>query len=533
MAAVTTIILLAASAIGVFAQEEVQQNQLKFGRLLRLIDGYYVDSVNINQITEKAIVNILSELDPHSVYMSKDEVAKMNEPLVGNFEGIGITFNIFKDTLLVTTTVAGGPSEKVGLRAGDRIVEVDNKNIAGIGLKNSDVFDMLRGNKGTQVNLKVLRKNEPGLLDFTIIRDKIPINSLDAGYMLDDATGFIKLNKFSATTTEEFTTAMKELKKQKFQNLILDLRGNGGGYLNSAVEISGQFLDNNQLVVYTSGINEPRKDYNAGSAGEFKKGKLVILVDEGSASASEIVAGAVQDWDRGIIIGRRTFGKGLVQKPFYLTDGSMVRLTTAHYYTPSGRCIQKPYDEGLDEYRKDYQHRLSSGEMFNADSIRFSDSLRFNTLINKRTVFAGGGVMPDIFVPIDTSSHYGYINRLRRNNIIYNYTLDYIDKNREQIKSKYPQFKDFDTKFSVSDDIIAGIVENGVKEGIEKNAESLEFSKNDMKREVKALLARDLYERDAFYKVYLKEDKEILKALEVIRNQKDYNSILVTTHVKQ
>ena len=533
VAAITTIILLAASAIGVFAQEEVQQNQLKFGRLLRLIDGYYVDSVNINQITEKAIVNILSELDPHSVYMSKDEVAKMNEPLVGNFEGIGITFNIFNDTLLVTTTVAGGPSEKVGLRAGDRIVEVDSKNIAGIGLKNSDVFDMLRGNKGTQVNLKVLRKNEPGLLDFTIIRDKIPINSLDAGYMLDDATGFIKLNKFSATTTEEFTTAMKELKKQKVQNLILDLRGNGGGYLNSAVEISGQFLENNQLVVYTSGINEPRKDYNAGSAGEFKKGKLVILVDEGSASASEIVAGAIQDWDRGIIIGRRTFGKGLVQKPFYLTDGSMVRLTTAHYYTPSGRCIQKPYDEGLDEYRKDYQHRLSSGEMFNADSIQFADSLKFNTLINKRTVFAGGGVMPDIFVPIDTSSHYGYINRLRRNNIIYNYTLDYIDKNREQIKSKYPQFKDFDSKFSVSDDIIAGIVENGVKEGIEKNEESLEFSRNDMKREVKALLARDLYERDAFYKVYLKDDKEILKALEVIRNQKDYNSILVTTHIKQ
>ena len=533
MAAITTIVLLAASAIGVFAQEEVQQNQLKFGRLLRLIDGYYVDSVNINQITEKAIVNILSELDPHSVYMSKDEVAKMNEPLVGNFEGIGITFNIFKDTLLVTTTVAGGPSEKVGLRAGDRIVEVDNKNIAGIGLKNNDVFNMLRGNKGTQVNLKVLRKNEPGLLDFTIIRDKIPINSLDAGYMIDDATGFIRLNKFSATTTEEFTTAMKELKKQKVQNLILDLRGNGGGYLNSAVEISGQFLENNQLVVYTSGINEPRKDYNAGSAGEFKKGKLVILVDEGSASASEIVAGAVQDWDRGIIIGRRTFGKGLVQKPFYLTDGSMVRLTTAHYYTPSGRCIQKPYDEGLDEYRKDYQHRLSSGEMFNADSIQFSDSLKFNTLINKRTVFAGGGVMPDIFVPLDTSSHYAYINRLRRNNIIYNYTLDYIDKNREQIQSKYPQFKDFDTKFNVSDDIIAGIVENGVKEGIEKNAESLEFSRNDMKREVKALLARDLYERDAFYKVYLKDDKEILKALEVIRNQKDYNSILVTTHIKQ
>lgn len=523
-------ILFTIPASFISAQESVQQNQLKFGRLLRLVDSYYVDSANIDKLTEKAIVHLLSELDPHSVYMSKDEVDKMNEPLVGNFEGIGISFNIFKDTLLVTTTISGGPSEKVGLRAGDRIVEVDKKNIAGIGLKNSDVFDMLRGDKGTVVELKVLRKSVAEMLDFTIIRDKIPINSLDASYMINESTGLIKLNKFSATTTEEFTTAMKDLKKQNIQNLILDLRGNGGGYLKSAIEISEQFLNNNDLVVYTSGLNESKREYRATASGEFKKGNLVVLIDENSASASEIVAGAVQDWDRGIIIGRRSFGKGLVQKPYYLTDGSMVRLTTANYYTPSGRCIQKPYEEGLTEYRKETENRYSNGEMFNADSIVFSDTLKYKTLLNGRTVHGGGGVMPDIFVPMDTSIYFRYINKLQRNNIIYNYTLEYIDKNREVLKSNYPDFKKFETKFEVSEEIISEIVENGVKDGIEKDEESLAFTKNDIKKQVKALLARDLYSRDDFYKVFYKDDESVLEALKVLKNQKDYNKLLVSSH---
>lgn len=523
-------ILFTIPASFISAQESVQQNQLKFGRLLRLVDSYYVDSANIDKLTEKAIVHLLSELDPHSVYMSKDEVDKMNEPLVGNFEGIGISFNIFKDTLLVTTTISGGPSEKVGLRAGDRIVEVDKKNIAGIGLKNSDVFDMLRGDKGTVVELKVLRKSVAEMLDFTIIRDKIPINSLDASYMINESTGLIKLNKFSATTTEEFITAMKDLKKQNIQNLILDLRGNGGGYLKSAIEISEQFLNNNDLVVYTSGLNESKREYRATASGEFKKGNLVVLIDENSASASEIVAGAVQDWDRGIIIGRRSFGKGLVQKPYYLTDGSMVRLTTANYYTPSGRCIQKPYEEGLTEYRKETENRYSNGEMFNADSIVFSDTLKYKTLLNGRTVHGGGGVMPDIFVPMDTSIYFRYINKLQRNNIIYNYTLEYIDKNREVLKSNYPDFKKFETKFEVSEEIISEIVENGVKDGIEKDEESLAFTKNDIKKQVKALLARDLYSRDDFYKVFYKDDESVLEALKVLKNQKDYNKLLVSSH---
>ncbi len=511
------------------AQNSVQQNQLKFGRLLRLVDGYYVDSANVNKLTEKAIVNLLSELDPHSTYISKEEVDKMNEPLVGNFEGIGISFNIFKDTLLVTTTISGGPSEKIGLRAGDRIIEVNDTSIAGIGLKNSDVFDLLRGKKGTKVDLKVLRKNIDELLDFTIIRDKIPIFSLDASYMIDESTGYIKLNRFSKTSTDEFLTAMKQLKVKGIKNLILDLRGNTGGYLHVSIEISDQFLNNKNLVVFTEGTNEPKRDYKASSGGSFKTGNLVVLIDENSASASEIVSGAVQDWDRGVVIGRRSFGKGLVQKPFFLTDGSMVRLTTAHYYTPSGRCIQKPYENGVKEYRKDYANRITSGEMFSADSIHFDESQKYKTLVNGRNVFGGGGVMPDIFIPMDTSVHYKYINRLRRKAIINNFVLDYVDKNRDDIKGKYPEFKEYEKDFKVTSEMIDEVVARGEKEDIEKDEESLAFAEKSMKKEIKAIIARDIYSRNDFFKIYYKDDEAILKALEVLENQKEYNSFLVPT----
>ncbi|MCF6333194.1 MAG: S41 family peptidase [Draconibacterium sp.] len=511
------------------AQNSVQKNQLKFGRLLRLVDGYYVDSVNVDDLTEKAIVYLLSELDPHSVYISKEEVEKMNEPLKGNFEGIGISFNIFKDTLLVTTTISGGPSEKVGLRAGDRIIEVDNKMIAGIGLKNSDVFDMLRGDKGTRVDLKIMRKHEKDLLDFTIIRDKIPIFSLDASYMLNESTGIIKLNKFSATTTKEFLTAINQLKKENLKNLILDLRGNGGGYLKTAIEISDQFLKNNDLVVFTDGLHDPKREYRATSKGSFEKGNLVVLVNENSASASEIVSGAIQDWDRGIIIGRRSFGKGLVQKPYFLTDGSMVRLTTAHYYTPSGRCIQKPYKDGLKEYRQDYIHRITSGEMFNADSIEFDQLQKYKTLVNGRNVFGGGGIMPDIFIPMDTSSHYQYINKLRRKNIINNYVLDYVDQHREDLKSSYPEFQQFEKNFKVTSNMIEDIVARGKKEEIEKDDASLAFAEKMIKKEVKAFIARDIFSRNELYKIYYKDDEVILKALAVLKNQNEYNNLLVNT----
>ena len=524
-------LLLAAFLLPAFtnAQESVQDNQLKFARLLRLVESYYVDTANVTKLTEDAIVNLLGELDPHSTYISKDEVDKMNEPLKGNFEGIGISFNIYKDTLLVTTIIAGGPSEKVGLREGDRIVDVDGKNIAGTGLKNSDVFDLLRGEKGTEVNLKIYRKSEPGLLDFKIIRDKIPIFSLDASYMLDQSTGYIKLNKFAATTNEEFETAIKELKQDGIENLILDLRGNGGGYLKSAIEISDQFLSNGKLVVYTSGLNDPKRDYNASSTGEFENGNVVVLVDEGSASASEIVTGAVQDWDRGLVIGRRSFGKGLVQKPFFLTDGSMVRLTTAHYYTPSGRCIQKPYEDGVGEYRKDYINRMSNGEMFSADSIHFDDKLKHKTLKSGRNVYGGGGIMPDIFIPLDTSHHYSYLNQLRRKNVTYNYVLDFVDANRDKLKSKYKDFESFNSNFKIGDDAIADIVERGEKEGIEKKEESLEFTKDNLKKELKAYIARDMFSRNDMYKILNRDDEAILKALEVLENQNQYNNLLVST----
>ena len=520
-----TVLILTLPAM---AQEDVQMNSLKFARLLRLVESYYVDTTNINKLTEDAIVDVLQHLDPHSVYISKEEVAQMNEPLRGNFEGVGISFNIFKDTLLVTETIPGGPSEKVGVMAGDRIIDVDGKNIAGIGLKNEDVFKLLRGPKGTKVNIRVLRKDNPDLIDFTIIRDKIPIYSLDAAYMLNKETGYIKLNKFAATTVDEFKEAIEQLKKQNLKNLVLDLRGNGGGYLNAAIGIADQFLPDNDMIVYTQGVNSPRREYRATSDGEFEKGKLIVLIDEGTASASEIVSGAIQDWDRGIILGRRSFGKGLVQQPYWLNDGSMVRLTTAHYYTPSGRCIQKPYNKGLAAYRSDYQHRLADGELFHADSVIFNDSLKYKTLFNRRTVYGGGGIMPDIFVPMDTSHYYEYYNKLRRKNIIYTYTLGYMDQNRESLTKEYPDFTKFDRKFEVSDKMINAIVSEGEKTGIKEDEKSLEFTLPSMKREIKAFIARDLFTRYQFYEIINRDDKIIQKALEVIEDQNEYNSHLAS-----
>lgn len=515
-------------AVPITAQESVQKNQLKFGRLLRLVDGYYVDSANVDKLTEKAIVHLLSELDPHSVYISKEEVDKMNEPLQGNFEGIGITFNIFKDTLLVTDVIPGGPAEMVGVRAGDRIVEVNEKNIAGTGIKNSDVFDLLRGEKGTTVEIQVLRRSSEDLLDFAIVRDKIPIYSLDASYMLDKETGLIKLNRFSATTTEEFIVALNELKSKNMRNLILDLRGNGGGYLKTAIEISDQFLDNNKLIVYTNGNNDPKREYKATSDGNFKDGNLVVLVDESSASASEIVSGAVQDWDRGLIIGRRSFGKGLVQKPYFLTDGSMVRLTTAHYYTPSGRGIQKPYNNGIDEYRRDYMARLSSGQLFSADSVIFPDSLKYKTLNNGRDVYGGGGIMPDVFIPIDTVGFTPYYGSLRRNNIIYEFVLDYIDNNRSRLIEEYPLFESYKSNFDIDAEMIEDIVAEAEKQGIERDEESLNSSLDLMKKELKALIARDIFTRNEFYEIIFQDDTAVKKALEVIENKERYNNLLVS-----
>ncbi len=515
-------------AANIYAQEAVQKNQMKFGRLLRLIDGFYVDSANVDELTEKAIVHMLSELDPHSVYISKEEVDKMNEPLLGNFEGIGISFNIFKDTLLITTIIPGGPSEKVGLRAGDRILQVDGKNIAGTGMKNSDVVNLIRGEKGTTVAITVLRRNAGELLDFSIVRDKIPIHSLDASFMLDNETGYIRLNKFSATTTDEFTAAMSDLKGQNLKNLILDLRGNGGGYLKTAVEIADQFLENNRVIVYTEGLHDSKRSIKLRLRGYLKTATSSFWLTRLLHQPAKLYRVRCRTGPLGLIIGRRSFGKGLVQKPYFLTDGSMVRLTTAHYYTPSGRNIQKPYDNGVESYKRDYLDRLSTGQLFSADSITLADSLKFKTLVNGRNVYAGGGVMPDIFIPMDTSVHYQYFNRLRRNNIVYNYVLDYVDHHRSDIKQQYPVFSKFDENFQVSNEMIEEIVAQGEEEGIKKDEKSLSFTLNTIKREIKALIARDVYTSNDFYKIFYRDDEAILKAMEVLKNNEAYRNLLVT-----
>ena len=508
--------------------QDVQASMMKYGRLLQLIESNYVDTTNIEDLTEKAVVEVLKQLDPHSVYISKEEVEKMNEPLQGSFEGIGISFNIFKDTLLVVATIPGGPSEKVGLQAGDRILKVDNKEIAGIGIENSDVFDMLRGDKGTVVNLKVLRNGQQDLLDFRIIRDKIPIHSLDASYMIDEETGYIKLNRFSATTTDEFTDAIKDLKKSpRFKNLVLDLRGNGGGYLKAAIELADQFLGAFKMIVYTEGENSRRKDYKASALGEFEQGKLVVLIDEGSASASEIVAGAIQDWDRGVVVGRRSFGKGLVQQPYFLNDGSMVRLTTAHYHTPSGRGIQKSYEEGVEAYRSDYRKRFEAGEFFTRDSIHFDEKLMFETMVNKRTVYGGGGVMPDIFVPMDTSQNYGYFNQMVRKNIVYTAALDYMDRNRSEFTQNYPSFDVFQKNFVIEDELVEKMVAEADKEGIERDDESLAVARPIIKEQVRAIVARDLFGQSAYYQVVNEDSNVVKEALKVLKSSSEYNNLLV------
>lgn len=505
----------------------VQSSTLKYGRLLRIIDSYYVDTTKVDEITDKVIVDVLKNLDPHSVYISKEEIAKMNEPLQGNFEGVGISFNVYRDTLMVVTTVPGGPSEKVGIRPGDRIVSVDSKNIAGVGLQNTAVYDYLRGKKGTKVELGVRRKGESNLLDFVVLRDKIPINSLDASYMLNEHVGYIKLNKFSATTMDEFTTAIKSLKSgSKLNSLVLDLRDNGGGYLRAATELVDQFLTAFKLIVYTNGSHADKEEHISTDRGELEEGKLVLLIDEGSASASEIVAGAIQDWDRGVIIGRRSFGKGLVQQPFELTDGSMIRLTTAHYYTPTGRCIQKPYVDGVEAYQKDYATRMEKGELFSKDSISQNAALKYATKVNQRIVYGGGGIVPDVFIPLDTSKYFSYYNNLLRKNLVYTSVLDFMDENREKLVLQYPDFKAYNANFEPTDEMIDKIIAEGEKEGVTKDEESVNFARPHMKRQIKSLIARDLFSLSHYFQVMNTEDKAIEKAMEIITRKGEYEKLL-------
>lgn len=493
----------------------------KFEYLYNNISNLYVDEVDGEQLVEDAIVSMLMELDPHSIYIPREELEQMNEPLKGKFEGIGVRFNILKDTITVVNPIPGGPSEKLGIRAGDRIIYVEDEMVAGVGIKNRDVMDKLRGDKGTKVMVKIQRRNESELLEFTITRDKIPIYSIDASYMAAPEIGYIKLNRFSATSMTEFKKAMTKLKGEGMKNLILDLRGNGGGYLKTAIDLADEFLDQEKLIVYTEGRSFPKEETFSRREGSFEKGKLVILIDESSASASEIVSGAVQDWDRGLIIGRRSFGKGLVQKPIMLPDGSAVRLTISRYYTPSGRCIQKPYDEGSDAYHREKYERFESGEMFSIDSLNLPDSLKFTTG-KGRVVYGGGGILPDIFVPVDTTGTSDYFAALMRKGVFNSFTLTYVDNNRDDLKAKYPEFEKYQNEFEVSGALMDQFFEYATAEGIEFDEEGYQQAKNTIEVRMKAQIAANLWDYEKFYEVINVLSPSYLKALEVLQDKKEF-----------
>ena len=496
---------------------------------IKAFDLIYPDTISNGQITEFGIRYMLEQLDPHSTYISLEEIHDMNAPLKGSFSGVGIRFQILKDTIMVVQAIPGGPSEKVGLMAGDQIIRINEELVAGIGMKNKGVRDRLLGDKGTKVNVSIKRRNQKKLLDFEITRDKIPIYSVDASYMVNSNTGYIKLNNFSSTTISEIRKATFELKDQGMENLVLDLQNNGGGYLRTAVDLSDEFLSGIKKIVSTNGRKFPERNYTTGRKGLLEEGKLIVLVNESSASASEIVSGAVQDWDRGLIVGRRTFGKGLVQKPIELPDGSQVRITTSKYYTPSGRCIQKPYEEGSMAYRKEKYSRYNSGESFNADSIKFNSNESFQTLLKERTVYGGGGIIPDHFVPLDTTGTSPYFNKLIRKGIFNQFALSWVNKNRESLEKKYPNFEKFNSKFDT---------QKAVDELIKyAEAEGLEFSENQYNKakyvihtRLKANIAQDLYNYKKFYQVINSLNNALEKSLELLNDEKAFSKLAMNNN---
>ena len=488
------------------------------------INNLYVDKVNEDKLVEVAIVKMLSTLDPHSTYANSDEVKKMNEPLQGNFEGIGVQFNMAEDTLLVIQPVSGGPSEKIGILAGDRIIAVNDTAIAGVKMSTDEVMRRLKGPKGSIVNLTVLRRGIKDLLSFKVKRDRIPLYSLDASYMIQDKIGYIRINRFASTTADEFTKAFKELKAKGMKDLVLDLQDNGGGYLNAAIDLANEFLGAKELIVYTEGQRTPRSEFFAKGTGKFQKGRLVVLVNEFSASASEILSGAIQDWDRGLIVGRRSFGKGLVQRPIDLPDGSMIRLTVARYYTPAGRCIQKPY-ENIEKYNMDLINRYNKGEMMNSDSIHFPDSLKCKTKKFERVVYGGGGIMPDYFVPVDTTLYTDYHRNLAAKGTVLKMTLKYVENNRKELLNKYKTFSDYNDKFEVSNSMIEELVAMGTEAKVELKKEQLKISEPLLKTQLKALIARDLWDMNEYFHVMNSANESVKKAVEILQSG-DYDKKL-------
>lgn len=479
------------------------------------IKNLYVDTVNENKLVEDAIRGMLEKLDPHSSYSTAKETKAMNESLQGSFEGIGVQFNVAKDTLLVIQPVAKGPSEKVGVMAGDRIVSVNDTTIAGVKMSQEDIVRRLRGPKGSIVKLGIVRPGINGLLAFHVKRDKIPIETLDAYYLIRPGVGYIRIGSFGATTYEEFMRALMKLQLQGATDLILDLQDNGGGYLQAAVHVANEFLRRNDLIVYTQGRNADRQEFRAQGDGGMLTGRVFVLVNEFSASAAEIVTGALQDQDRGIVVGRRSFGKGLVQRPIEFADGSMMRLTVAHYYTPSGRCIQKPYTKGDNaNYEKDLDNRFKNGELYSADSIHLNDSLKYLTLRRKRAVYGGGGIMPDYFVPLDTTQFSRYNRELAAKRIIVNANIQYMDKHRKELKKKYPSFAEFNKKYQVPQALLDEIVAEGEKQKVKaKDQKELKTSLASIKIQLKALVARDLWDMSEYFHIMNQNNHVVQKAL--------------------
>ncbi len=491
--------------------QSTAKGYLKFRDILSYIDRDYVDTVDIEELSDYAITKMLEKLDPHTSYIPADELAMARSYLEGDFEGIGVEFNIFKDTIYVITPLSGGPSEAAGIQAGDKIIKVDGKNLAGIGITNEMVFKHLRGEEGTKVNLTILRKGNSKPLTFNLQRNKIPTSSVDVSYMVNANTGYIKVSRFSANTFDEFKQALTNLKKKGMQQLILDLRGNPGGYMDHATRMADEFIAGDKMIVYTDGKGTKYDSKtHARTKGDFENGSLIVLVDEGSASASEIVAGALQDNDRALIVGRRSFGKGLVQMPIPLNDGSELRLTISRYYTPSGRSIQKPYVEGAEEYEQDMLHRFERGEYFHPDSSLFVDSLKYKTR-KGRVVYGGGGIMPDVFVARDTTELSEYLSQLYTKNVIREYTLGYYRDNRKSLEKM--SFERFNKSFDVSDKMLQELVKLASEEGVPYNEEQFKRSKNLIRNNLKAFIARSVYGNQGFFPVLHESDEEFQAAL--------------------
>ncbi len=483
----------------------------KVNEVLQFIESNYVDTMSRYVLEGKAISGLLQGLDPHSAYISAEEFHEATDPLLGSFEGIGVQFRIENDTVTVILPISGGPSEKLGIRAGDRIVKIDGKKIAGIKISNNDVMRKLKGPKGTEVNVSIFRRGVSGLLDFTIVRDVIPTYSMDIAYMVEPGIGYIRLNTFSASTHDEVHHALENLLSDGIKKLILDLRGNGGGYLQAAIDVADEFLSKGTLIVYTEGIHHSKELAYATKDGLFEKGELIVMVDEGSASASEIVAGAIQDNDRGQIIGRRSFGKGLVQEQLNFKDGSAVRLTVARYYTPTGRCIQRSYKDGIEVYNNDFYHRVLNGELENADSIKFPDSLKYKTPKGK-TVYGGGGIMPDIYVPIEKDSSLRYYNTVINKGLVYQFAFDYTDRNRQQLL----RFKDvdhFEQGFSITDPIFSDFIRYADSKGVKRQVKDLVKSDRYIRIMLKAYIGRNILDNEGFYPFLNSIDPAFLKAI--------------------